>query len=193
MSSNRDKYNLIFKWPDDSLYSGYDILCMKCVRSTSDSILYHSRNLKIYHTAGKSCTDNSIKALNCRKNLRHEAKILISNNTQDNESGGDLNKYKITDFKIEKSEGSDFVSIIRSTSGGIDTIKYRGTKSSNIDVPEDKFAIKINDCTIYYVRGEWKLKRKNPDIGFKKKSIGSKEYLNISSDAMRSINMVGVI
>jgi hypothetical protein len=190
MSGIKNRYNLIFKWPQDSPHSGYDIISIKSVASTDNTLIYHTIDNRINTTGDRGCTDNTVKAIRCSKEYKQEMEILASveGNCDKNDE-----RFEINYFRIETFKSSNFISVIKPNRGNIYSVKYRGTKNNNTrDLYGSRsFGLKIDNYIIDYNNQEWSLSDGYDKINVTKKTIGSVEYLNIVSE--KSITNVEIV
>lgn len=188
MGRIKNRYNLIFKWPQDSPHSGYDIIPIKSVESTDNTLIYHTIDNRINTNGDRDCTDDTVKAIRCSKDYKQEMKILVSKEYAKKDE-----KHQVKEFKIESFRSDNFISVIKPKRGNVYSVKYRGTINNNTRelYGSRSFGLKVNNYTIDYNNQSWSLSEGYDKIDITKKTIGSVEYLNISSeDGIRDVNIV---
>lgn len=179
MYRNNNRYNLIFKWPHDAPCSGYDIIPIKSVKERNNNLIYHTVNCEFYTPQDRFPTDNLITAVRCSEDFKHEIEILEADEKDYIDDKSECtNKYNVTNFRIIPVK-NNFISILKSTSGMNNSLKYRGSRNDNIILSYDEFGVKINGHIIDYIDYNWDLSQEYSEINVFKKSIGSIEYLNI--------------
>lgn len=189
MYRNNNRYNLIFKWPPDAPCSGYDIIPIKSVQDRNNRLIYHTVNCEFYTPQDESPTDNLITAVRCSENFKHSIEILESD---EKDYMNCTNRYNVTNFRIIPVK-NNFISLIRSTSGINNSVKYRGSRNDNIILSYNEFGVKINKRVINYIDDNWVISQKDSEINIINKSIGSIEYLNISCESpIKNVSVVNV-
>lgn len=193
MYRNNNRYNLIFRWPQDAPCSGYDIIPIKSVKDDNSGLVYHKVNCEFYTPENEFPTDNLVNAVRCSEDFEHEIEILESKEKEYTNNKSDCtNKYNVTNFRIVPIK-DNFISLLRSTEGINNSIKYRGSRNDNIILSYDEFGVKINDCVINYLDSDWDIPRNYSKINVTKKSIGSIQYLNIlCRSPIENINIVNI-